>query len=40
MTLEDVFRAMAWSFNAIYEGEWPKENWDGDTLVYPKASMS
>jgi hypothetical protein len=40
MTLEDVFRAMAWSFNAIYEGEWPKENWNGDTLVYPKASMS
>jgi len=40
VTLDGVFKAMAWSFNAIYAGKWPTHNWDGVELHYPKASMS
>lgn len=36
-TLDEAYRAMAWSFNAIYNGRWPTENWLLQKLTYPKA---
>ena len=37
VTLEVAFRKMVWSFNALYEGRWPKFDWDNNPMSYEKA---
>ena len=39
-TLDVVFRKLAWSFNAIDEGKWPKWNWDGTKIFSEQALPS
>ena len=35
-TLHRFFKMLAWSFMALYKGEWPYADWDH--VVYAKAS--
>lgn len=37
LTLDEAFKAIAWSFNAIYSRRWPTRNWNDEPLNYPKA---
>ena len=32
-TMNTFFRILAWSLNALYEGEWPTHDWNGEPLV-------
>ena len=38
-TLETAFKKMRWSFDALYEGVWPKFDWLNNKLHYAKASI-
>ena len=32
-TLDAIWKALAWSFNALAEGKWPTEDWDGNPFI-------
>lgn len=40
-TLDEAYKGLSWSFNAIWEGVWPSENWETPpkSLMDPKANV-
>jgi len=40
VTLDVVYRKMAWSFNALYEGMWPVFDWDNNRIRDEQAKCT
>lgn len=38
-TLDEAYIAIAWSFDALYEGKWPTHNWKNERINYPKVDI-
>ena len=36
-TLEIAFKKMRWSFDALWEGRWPRFDWNNNPMRYSKA---
>ena len=34
---QTVFKKITWSFNALFSGKWPVEDWDGEPIRDAKA---